>query len=165
MADLLKGTVLPIGERVIALMNNGEFTEQAEAMAKTAKKNGRSLATVTEHFLIGFAIERAFLEYLPVLGFTVLAPPPNVKQYDGIVNGWFVDVKTRLDGRTWEQSPWENAKLKETGERVAYLCIDVMPNGDFIFRGYSWSDELAPSHYGAPFVQLGRLKDLSEFGA
>jgi hypothetical protein len=165
MAELKRQTVLPIATTVMQYMNDGAMIEKAKAIAQTARKGGRTLKEVEDHFLIGFAIEHALLEYLLNQGWRVSSPPVGMLQYDGIItdqNGFeiFVDVKTRLDGKTWEQSSWEAIKLAETKERVAYLCVDVMPNGDFIFKGFSWSDELAPSIYGSPFVQLRHLKDL-----
>lgn len=158
---LKKNTELPILKRVFELMDDSQVHQEAEELAKHANKNGRSVQEVQQNAIPSLAVQYAVFEHLSALGAEVHEAPDGVYQYDGVLNGLLVDVKARFDGRWWQQTRWEAAKLKETQERVLYLCIDVMPKTlKIIFRGCVWIDNLRPSGYGCPYAYADDLSDL-----
>lgn len=154
------GTILPISKSVIDLMIDNELIAHAEKVALTCAKNGRTLEERVLNLIPSLAVEKATLAYLRTLGYIVNDPPSDTFQYDGIVDDVLVDVKTRFDGKYWQQTPWEVSKLKQTGENVLYLCVDLMPTEEFIFRGCTWGHELKTSNYGQPYAYTSLLKDL-----
>ena len=159
LVRLKQGDVLPIDERVIALMNDESVLAEADELAIHATPSGRTRDEVRANAIPALAIQRAVFEHMTACGYEVQAPPPNTFQYDGIVNGILVDVKARLDGKFWQQTLWEKRTLEQTGERVLYLCVDVLPNGKYIFKGAVWIENLIPSPYGCPYVSHRTFED------
>lgn len=161
MLELKKNTELPILARVIELMDDPAIQREALELSKRANKGGRTSQEVEQNAVPSLAVQYAALEFLKALGGTVSKPPDGVFQYDGVLNNLLVDVKARFDGRWWQQTKWEAAKLKETQERVLYLCIDVMPETlKMIFKGCIWIENLHPSDYGCPYAYADDLSDL-----
>lgn len=157
---LTQGTELPIQARVFELMYDQAVLNEAHELSIHAAKEGRSPEEVEQNSIPSLAVQHAVLEYLRDSGATYAPPPAGTYQYDGVLNGVLVDVKARFDGKYWQQTKWEAWKLNQTGERVLYLCVDVTSDSRFIFRGCIWVENLEPSGYGNPYVNVHNLRDL-----
>lgn len=157
---ITRGAVLPIEDRVIELMNSDEIATIAKELSVHAKKNGRSQQEVFENSVPSLAIEHAALEYFAkTLNSKFEWPAPNVFHYDGKLNGVLVDVKTRFGGRYWQQTPWEVKTIADTGDKVLYICIDLLPAA-YKFMGCIWGSDLLPSQHGSPYAVADIMKEL-----
>jgi len=117
--------------------------------------------------LLGVASEIAMFEYLRQQGYDIALAQGDAYHVDFVltIDGKKinVDVKTKIDGKYWNQSKFENDAIAATGDRVLYLCIRVVDNDDtrkIIYCGCCWSDELAPSTYkdAGSYVITSRLR-------
>lgn len=158
---LNKDVRLNIGERVYELMNDDAIHREAAELARHCTLSNRTIESVEQDSVPALAIQHAVLELLALMGARYDRPAEGVFQYDGILDGTKVDVKVRFNGKRWQQSQWEARKLKETGERVLYLCIDVTIDCVIIFKGCIWGEELEPSMYGSPYVLQHKLQPLN----
>ena len=147
------GDSLPIMDDVSNLMNAEYVISKGCKIAKNGKRGNRSPELHLAHSIIGVAIEIAVMRLLISMGYDVKPAPDGHWWYDMIVNGLLVDVKSMLDGKFFSQTEDEAHKLKSTGERVLYLCVQALHDG-YVFRGASWIEELHPSHYNRPFVTI-----------
>jgi hypothetical protein len=156
------GSVLPIQEYVKEFCSDWYVLEEATRIASNPSRDDtRSPELRLTHATNGLAVQFAFAKYLQQQGFEITLNF-NRKDwwYDFIANGIYIDVKSRWDGKYFEQSQKECEHLKRTGAQVLYVCIDAMPDGSFIHRGECWGADLHPSSFGKPFATSENLRDI-----
>lgn len=153
------GSIVPIYDTVINLMNSPEVIERATLASSTVTKRGRTKEEIIANLIWSLAGEKAFLDYLRTLGYRVQDPPLMHFHYDGVVNDVLVDVKIRAEGKYWQQTPYEKRTIASTGAKVLYLCLDLMDD-HFIFCGCAWVDELIAGNYDSPYAYTSMLKEL-----
>lgn len=149
----------PIADLVLKYGASPEVEYEANEVVKFGtKRKGRTEAQMYSDALVGLAVQYAVIEHLQTLGYDVRKAPPNDLHYDCIItvdgSPILVDIKVRLDGKFWQQTPWESAVCKQYGVNVLLLCIDFFEVGNrFVHKGQAWSNNLESSQYGSPYVK------------
>lgn len=158
----MREQVLDIKELYLDFCAKESIIAEATRIAKSARDN-RKYEKKFEDAHKGLAVQYAVAEYLKSKSYVVeLNHDRRNWWYDIIVNGLYVDVKCRFEGKYWNQSAAEYERIKEIGAQVLYFCVDYDSKTDqFIHCGECWSSQLLSSmYYGGQYATKDQLKNI-----